>query len=147
MTKLKTLQIVFAILGISSFWTIKAQIQNSQTLNEPINISKDFENYENTFYFADELVSFNPETGQGALKYKRYEYQTRQAFNNMLMKPDRVPANEFPATEYAESPELPFQIQFVSDRTVRIKMISGPQFNQPKESLMLVEGTAPNHPE
>ncbi|HCV81076.1 MAG TPA: alpha-xylosidase [Zunongwangia profunda] len=147
MTKLKTLQIVFAILGISSFWTIKAQIQNSQTLNEPIDISKDFENYENTFYFADELVSFNPETGQGALKYKRYEYQTRQAFNNMLMKPDRVPANEFPATEYAESPELPFQIQFVSDRTVRIKMISGPQFNQPKESLMLVEGTAPNHPE
>ena len=50
MTKLKTLQIVFAILGISSFWTIKAQIQNSQTLNEPIDISKDFENYENTFY-------------------------------------------------------------------------------------------------
>ncbi|WP_092543950.1 glycoside hydrolase family 31 protein [Zunongwangia mangrovi] len=147
MKKLKIIQLVFAILGLGSFWTISAQIQNSQTLNEPIDISKDFENYENTFYFADELVSFDPETGKGTLKYKRYEYQTRQAFNNMLMKPDNVPANEFPATEYAESPELPFQIQFVSDRTIRLKMTSGPQFNQPKESLMLVEGTAPNHPE
>ncbi|WBL27427.1 glycoside hydrolase family 31 protein [Zunongwangia sp. HGR-M22] len=132
-------------LGISSLGF--SQVQNTDVLNEPVDVSKDFENYQNTFYFADELMDFNPKTGKGTLKYNRYEYQTRQAFNNMLMKPDTVAANEFPSTEYAEAPELPFEIQFVSDRTVRLKMTSGPQFNQPETSLMLVDGTAANHPE
>ena len=135
------------VFGCSVFITTQAeaQIQNAGVLNEPVDVSKDFENYANTFYFADELVSFDPATGKGKVKYLRYNYKTRQAFNNMLMKPDTVAANEFPATEYEASPVLPFSIEFTSERTVRIKMASGPQFNQPKESLMLVEGTAPNN--
>jgi alpha-D-xyloside xylohydrolase len=124
-----------------------AQLQNAGTLNEPVDVSKDFENYLNTFYFADELASFNPTTGAGTVKYKRYTYQTRQAFDNMLMKPDSVKPNEFPATEYEAAPVLPFTIQFVSERTVRIKMASGPQYHKQEESLMLINGTAPNHPE
>ena len=124
-----------------------AQIQNADVLNAPIDISKDFNNYLNTFYFADELTSFDPATGKGTIKYIRNNYQTRQAFNNMMMKPAPVPANEFPITEYDASPELPFQIQFVSDRTIRIKTTSGPQSHPEKESLMLIDGTAPNHPE
>lgn len=147
MKRITLLQISLAFIGLAGIGSANAQIQNGQTLNEPVDVSKDFENYNNTFYFADELASFNPSTGKGTVKYKRYEYKTRQAFNNMLMKPDSVVANEFPTTEYAAAPELPFQIQFVSDRTVRIKMESGPQFHQPEESLMLVDGVAPNHPE
>lgn len=138
-----------ATLACLNFGTqkISAQIQNAEVLNAPVDISKDFENYLNTFYFADELNSFDPATGKGTVKYLRYNYKTRQAFNNMMMKPDQEKANEFPTTEYEASPVLPFSIEFASDRTVRIKMASGPQFNQPKESLMLVEGIAPNHPE
>ena len=144
---IKLLQFGLVFLGLSSVCTINGQIQNSQTLNEPIDVSIDFENYENTFYFADKLESFDPKTGKGLITYKRYEFQTKQAFNNMLMKPNNVPANEFPSTEYAEAPDLPFQIQFISDRTIRLKMASGPQFNQPENSLMLIDGKAPNHPE
>lgn len=135
------------IAGFTGILSVKAQIQNADVLSHPMDISKDFENYENTFYFADELSTFDAKTGIGKVKYKRYTYQTRQAFNNMLMKPDSVPANEFPATEYEASPELPFQIQFVSAKTVRIKMLSGPQFHKEEESLMLVNGTAASHPE
>ncbi|RYD92541.1 MAG: alpha-xylosidase, partial [Sphingobacteriales bacterium] len=124
-----------------------AQLQNAGTLNEPVDVSKDFENYLNTFYFADELAAFDPATGVGTVKYKRYQYQTRQAFDNMLMKPDSVKANEFPATEYEAAPVLPFTLQFVSDRTVRIKMASGPQYHKQEESLMLVNGTVPNNPQ
>lgn len=130
-----------AIQGVS------AQIQNASVLNAPVDVSTDFENYTNTFYFADELASFDPKTGKGTVKYTRYNYKTRQAFNNMMMKPDTVAANEFPTTEYEAAPVLPFSIEFVSERAIRIKTTSGPQFNQPKESLMLVNGTAPNHPE
>ena len=41
-----------------------AQIQNADVLNAPIDISKDFNNYLNTFYFADELTSFDPELAE-----------------------------------------------------------------------------------
>ncbi|HEX9600419.1 MAG TPA: alpha-xylosidase, partial [Mariniflexile sp.] len=68
-----------------------------------------------------ELASFNSETGKGTIKYVRYNLATRQAFNNMLSKLVPAEANEFPTTEYAVSPELPFSIEFISDRTIRIK--------------------------
>lgn len=125
----------------------KAQIQNTDVLNAPVDVSEYFYDYQNTFYFADKLTDFDPKTGKGKVEYKRYQYQSRQAFNNMLMKPDTVPANEFPATEYEVSPNLPFEIQFISDRTIRIKMTSGPQFHPEKESLMLVDGVAPQNPD
>ena len=133
---------LFLFLTLCLFMTQKVtlQIQNADVLNAPIDISKDFKNYLNTFYFADELTSFDPQIGKGTVKYLRYNYQTRQAFNNIEMKPTEVVANEFPTTEYEASPVLPFQIQFVSDRTLRIKMTSGPQFHPEKESLMLVDG-------
>lgn len=139
--------IFLSICSLAVMGELEAQIQHADVLNAPIDVSEDFEDYANTFYFADELASFDPETGKGTVKYKRYTFQTSQAFNNMLMKPNPVPANEFPATEYEASPELPFEIQFVSDRAIRLKMASGPQFHNQEESLMLVDGTAPNHPE
>lgn len=137
------------IIGACSFplTAVQAQIQNTDILNEPYDVSKDFENYQNTFYFADELIAFDPATGKGTIKYQRYNYETRQAFDNMLVKPIPVESNEFPTTEYEASPELPFQLHFVSDRTIRIRMASGPQFHNQEESLMLIDGTAPNHPE
>jgi alpha-D-xyloside xylohydrolase len=148
MKKINRLSCLFAASGMLFISSIaSAQIQNADVLNAPVDVSTDFENYLNTFYFADELTTFDPATGKGTVKYLRYNYKTRMAFNNIEMKPGVVTANEFPATEYEAEPVQPFAIQFVSDRTVRIKMSSGPQFHQPAESLMLVNGTAPNHPE
>ena len=136
-------QILLTLLTIGCFiGVVSAQIQNTNLLNEPPDISKDFEDYRNTYYLADSLASFNPETGKGTIKYVRYSFATRQAFNNMLSKLVPAPANEFPTTEYAVAPELPFSIEFISDRTVRIKTSSGSQFKKQEASLMLVNGVA-----
>ncbi|MBI9039848.1 MAG: alpha-xylosidase [Lutibacter sp.] len=133
------------IFGLLLFFAKSyAQIQNTNMLNEPPDISKDFEDFRNTYYLADELVKFNPETGEGTIKYLRHNFATRQAFNNMLSKLVPAPANEFPTTEYEVSPELPFSIEFISDRTIRIKTSSGPQFKKQEASLMLVNGVAKN---
>lgn len=133
----------FTFLSILLFAVISnAQIQNTNLLNEPPDISKDFEDYRNTYYLADELASFNPETGKGSIKYLRHNFATRQAFNNMLTRLVPSESNEFPTTEYADAPELPFSIEFVSDRTLRIKVSSGPQFKKQESSLMLVDGVA-----
>jgi alpha-D-xyloside xylohydrolase len=122
-----------------------AQLQGTDVLNEPTDISPDFVDYRNTFYLADELATFDPATGKGTVKYIRYEFSTAMAFNNMVSRLSPVNPNEFPGTEYQGSPELPFTVQFVSERTVRIKMTSGPQFVSNEPSLMLVDGTAPSN--
>lgn len=120
-----------------------AQLQGTDLLNEPTDISSDFNSFKNTYYFADSLVTFDPESVSGTIRYLRYEYKTGHAFNNTVANLVQVEQNEFPATEYQGQPELPFSIQFVSDRTIRLRATSGPQFVKNEPSLMLAEGTAP----
>ena len=79
--------------------TIYSQLQDFQLLNEPVDISGDFSDFKNTYYLADRIGSFDPKTGQGTLIYKRYEYSTRMAFNNMLGALAEVEQNEFPTNE------------------------------------------------
>ena len=109
-------------------------------LNEVVDVSGDFRSLTNTYYCADSLASFDPATGQGKVRYVRQEYFTRHAFNNTLGALKPVPANEFPTVEYEASPVLPFAVEFVSDRTVRLRAISRFQAKPDEPSLMLVNG-------
>jgi alpha-D-xyloside xylohydrolase len=117
--------------------------KNQALLNEPFDISGDFRNFSNAYYLADSLSSFDPSTGQGKIKYRRYEYFTRQAFNNMLGVLRQVKPIDFPEGEYAVSPELPLIVSFVSPRTIRIRANSRFEVRSDQESLMLVNGKAP----
>lgn len=112
-------------------------------VNEPYDISGDFHDFTNTYYLADSLTGFLPDNGSGKIIYNRYEYFTRQAFNNLLGALRPVSPNEFPPIEYAASPELPFSVEFVSPRSIRIRAVSGPTLKPEEESLMLVDGKAP----
>ena len=116
---------------------------NQALLNEAVDISEDFRNFSNTYFIADSLTAFNPETGQGTVKWMRNVYTTRQAFNNMLAFMNPIRGNEFPGVEYAADPVLPFKLEFVSLKSVRIRMNTGPDMQEDKESLMLVNGFAP----
>lgn len=138
----------YRALLLAGLWTMVlpgayAQLQNSGVLNEPPDISTDFTDFQNTYYLAEKLTSFDPTSGRGTLQFQRNNLATRMAFNNMLVRLAPAEANEFPSTEYAVSPEHPFSIEFVSPRTVRIRTTSGPQFHPQSESLMLVNGVAP----
>ncbi len=117
--------------------------KNQKLLNEPVDISGDFRNFSNTYYIADSLSGFDPSTGKGEIKYKRYEYFTRLAFNNMLAVLNPVPPNEFPSGEYAVSPSLPFSIQFVSPRTIRIRAATRFEVKSDNDSLMILNGNIP----
>ena len=95
-------------------------------LNEPVDVSPDFRDFSDLYYLADKLGDFDPATASGKITYQRAEYFTRQAFDNMLAVIKPVGLNEFPEDQYAVNPALPFSIEFVSPRTLRIRATSGP---------------------
>ncbi len=136
-----------AFLGISA--GTKAQLPlasgapNQRLLNEAVDISEDFRNFSNTYFIADSLTEFDPVTGQGKVKWMRHVYQTRQAFDNMLALLAPIGGNEFPGIEYEANPVMPFALEFVSPKTVRIKMKTGFEAQPEEASLMLVNGFAP----
>jgi alpha-D-xyloside xylohydrolase len=112
-------------------------------LNDPVDISGDFRDFSDLYYLADRLAEFDPATASGKITYQRSQYFTRLAFDNMLAVIKPVAPNEFPENEYAANPSLPFSIDFVSPRTIRIRMTSGPQVHKKYEELML-DGPVPH---
>ncbi len=117
--------------------------QNFTLLNEPVDISGDFRSFTNTYYLADSLSEFKPETATGKISYRRYNYATALAFNDILASLRCARANEFPSGEYAESPALPFCIEFISARTIRIRAQSEADAKSNGQSIMLAGGKAP----
>lgn len=109
----------------------------SPLLNDPVDISADFQNFANTLFLADKLTSFDATSATGKLSYQRSALVTKHAFDNTLSGPKNVEQNEFPAIEYAANPEQAFAIEFVTPRTVRVRISSGPQFHKSADSLML----------
>lgn len=114
-------------------------------LNEPVDISGDFYDFTNTHYIADSLAFFDISSGTGNLVYHRYENSTRLAFNNMMGVLKPVRPNEFPTNEYASSPKLPFSIEFISARTIRIRASTGFKPATGEHSLMLRNGVVSNN--
>jgi len=137
------------VTGMAGLNKVVAQIPmssgapNQALLNEPIDISEDFRNFSNTYFLADSLTAFDPATGKGTVKWMRNVYQTRQAFNNMLAFLKPIGGNEFPVVEYEANPHMPFSLEFVSPRTVRLRMKTGTETQPDQASLMLVNGFAP----
>ena len=128
---------LFAGLLLCGNWRLSAANPTMPLLNDPIDVSGDFRDFSDTYYLADKLAEFDPVTHSGTITYQRSQYFTRQAFDNMLAVIRPVVANEFPEIEYAANPTLPFSIDFVSPKTLRIRATSGPQFAKRADELML----------
>jgi hypothetical protein len=99
-----------------------AHAQSAPTLlNEPLDISADFRDWANYYYFADSLASFDPATGKGTLKWNKQEATPGHAFSNTQFAYERSGTNTFPSAEYQTDPVLPFSLEFVSPKTVRLR--------------------------
>ena len=112
-------------------------------LNSPVDITGDFHATENFYYLADQLTDFDPATHSGKIVYQRAQLVPKHAFDNDLAGLNPCKPNEFPENEYAANPSLPFSIDFISPRAIRIRMTSGPQVHAPQPELMLA-GAVPH---
>lgn len=143
---IRSFKLMLCLLVLSFLTTpANAQLQQMGLLNEPVDIWDDFKSFENTYYIADRLGSFDPAKAQGTIVYERHRYATRKAFNNMQGGLEAIEPNEFPSGEYEASPELPFRIDFITSRTIRVRANSGfvVPGNQDQPSLMLASDNLP----
>jgi alpha-D-xyloside xylohydrolase len=95
--------------------------QQPLVLNDPVDVSADFQRMEQVYFVGGSVKDFNPATGQGSLQWDRYLRSTTLSFNKIDVGLSRGQATEFPGTEYERDPALPFSITFVSPRTVRLR--------------------------
>lgn len=111
----------------------------SYLMNQPLDMSTDFRDLSNTLFFADHLESFDAKSGEGLVNWKRGHLMPRQAFNTNGAQPCKMRMLDFPFTAYENDPNLKFKIDFVTPRTVRIRMLTTPVEPKPAASIMLAK--------
>src|ERR1035437_2992806 len=133
MTRQRLLLAAFLLLS-----PLAAADRPAAILNDMVDVSTDFHDYTNAYYLVNTLASFDPVTASGVINWRRNQLTPHLAFNNMEARLGANAGNVFPGNEYATNPALPFSLQFVSPRTVRIRIHTGPQVAPDAPSLMLV---------
>jgi alpha-D-xyloside xylohydrolase len=111
-----------------------------QIVGDLVDISEDFEKPDQLHFVGRRVTRFDPATGVGLLQWERYTRQPSYSFNKMDVGYSRADATEFPGTEYDRDPALPFEITFVSPRTVRLRFFTRdlpPEARRDTDSLML----------
>ena len=130
---MKRRSLIIVVLAVAL--TCHAQIQMNGGMQylqaNSKDMSSDFSDLSNTYFFADSLASFDVGSATGMLNWKRYRLAPRQAFNLNGYWPVRMQMLDFPDTQYDNDPNLKIQLRFVDDRTVRITMLTTPI--QPKD--------------
>lgn len=103
-----------------------------------IDVSEAFQRLDPVYFVPARVEAFEPAVGQGQLRWERYQRQPSLSFNKIDRPLVRAPSTEFPATEYDRDPVLPFTIEPVSPRTVRLRFLTRAVAPDDTPSLMLV---------
>ncbi len=111
----------------------------SYLMNQAVDVSADFRDLGNTLFFADHLESFDARSGEGLVNWKRVHLMPRQAFNTNGAQPQPLRMLDFPFTAYENDPNLKFKVDFITPRTVRIRMLTTPVEPKPSASIMLAK--------
>jgi alpha-D-xyloside xylohydrolase len=112
-------------LACSSIIAAQVGHQTPTLLNDVVDVSTDFTSYANAYYVADSLASFDAATARGTIRWQRHQRSPRIAFNNMEAILVPFKGVVFPEAEYEVNPALPFSVEFITPRTVRIRLTTG----------------------
>ena len=120
----------FMLLAATAIPPAHAQLKTNAgvqyLLSQSKDMSQDFLDLSTTYFFADSLVSFDTSTGKGTVQWKRQQLMPRQAFNANTYLHQPLQSLDFPETAYDNNPQLTFTVEPVSERTLRIRMLTSP---------------------
>lgn len=122
-----------AILGTNADVPTRA----AETLGSAVDASRDFRDHDSVYFVPERVETFDSATGQGVVRWNRYKQQAGFSFGKVDVPYARATADEFPDTQYDSDPALPFSINFVSPRTIRLRFATRGKELDSGESLML----------
>lgn len=136
---IRTLAMAAAAAMMLPIQTIMADTRtnggNAYLLDQSVDVSRDFSDFTNTYFFVDSLTSFDTKTGRGTVIWKRQQLMPRQAFNANTYLHQPLKSLDFPNTAYPQNPELGFSIEPVNARTLRFRMHTSPVTPEWPDSL------------
>ena len=146
---MKLKKIVIATLAMSSMATAVAETRSvggaAYLLSMPKDISEDFLDLSNTYFFADSLVDFDTATGEGHVEWKRQQLMPRQAFNANTYLHQPLQSLDFPNTAYPQNPQLGISVTPVNERTLRVRMHTSDVLPPQGDEVMLVAEPVSRH--
>ncbi len=146
---MKFKKIVIATLAMSSMATAVAETRSvggaAYLLSMPKDISEDFLDLSNTYFFADSLVDFDTATGEGHVEWKRQQLMPRQAFNANTYLHQPLQSLDFPNTAYPQNPQLGISVTPVNERTLRVRMHTSDVLPPQGDEVMLVAEPVSRH--
>ncbi|HEX2742702.1 MAG TPA: TIM-barrel domain-containing protein, partial [Rubrobacter sp.] len=106
--------------------------------NEPVDISEEFSKQENHFFIGDRVEEFDPASGSGKICWKSLSLKQRVSYHQITLQlEDYKVWEDLPPDEYEDDRSLPFDLSFVSPRTVRLRLAARPEGCSGEPTLML----------
>lgn len=113
-------------------------------LNHPVDAGRDFHRLENTLFLPENLENFSASRRRAIIRWRRYAYKVRTAFNQEGLQLVENPPWEFPAEYGGETFPLPLQLSFFGPRTIRLRFAGRKKKPAlPEKSLMLLSKAKP----
>lgn len=111
-------------------------------LNNPTNISEAFYEAANEYYLAGPIKQFDAKTGKGIVEWQYHRYQQDWFFNKIDQHLEFQSQKSAPIQDYDTHPLTDFELSFVTERTVRLRMKTS-AFSFPENTSLMIEGTIP----
>lgn len=106
-------------------------------LNHPVDISPDFHDLGNEYFLPARVDNFDIETAKGSVEWHLHRYQFDWYFNKIDKHLQLHNDKGAPFQDYEIHPSCEFSFDFISSRTVRIKMKTTSAAQQHRASMML----------
>lgn len=106
--------------------------------NEPVDVSEEFSKQQNHFFVGDRVEEFDPESASGRLCWKSFSPKQRVSYHQITTQlEDYRTWEDLPQGEYEDDRALPFDLSFVTPRTVRLRLAARPEGVRGEPTLML----------
>jgi alpha-D-xyloside xylohydrolase len=107
--------------------------------NEPVDVSEEFSRQENHFFLGDRIEEFDPDAASGNICWKSLSLKQRVSYHQITLQlEDYEVWEDLPPGEYEDDRALPFDLSFVTPRTVRLRLAARPEGCRGEPTLMLV---------
>jgi alpha-D-xyloside xylohydrolase len=107
--------------------------------NEPVDVGEEFSKQENHFFLGDRVEEFDPGSASGKICWKSLALKQRVSYHQITTQfEDYKVWEDLPPGEYEDDRALPFDISFVTPRTVRLRLSARPEGCRGEPTLMLV---------